>query len=1191
MGVELILGRAGSGKTEWVLGEMAQKMKQEPLGSPLIYLVPEQASFQGELALNSRMGLSGSVRAQVLSFQRLAHRVMQETGGTARLPIDDLGKTMLLHLTMKRNQERLLSFRHSGQQLGTMERMLDLFNEFKRYCVTPEVLRTIQAEHQDWSDKLADLHLIYEQYEALLLSQYIDSEEVLHILAQQVEQSAYLQSAEIWIDGFHGFTPLEYVVIAKLMKHCSSVHITFCVDRDYETEEKVHEFALFYPAAANLIRMKKLIEEHSIKLEGVTDLNRSGETPHRFKAAPMLAHLEKHYGSRKRYGSGKELDDWSQQADLQLFAASGKRTEIEHIAREMIRLAREEGARWRDILIVSRNLSSYEDVIAGVLEDHGIPYFLDQNRKVSQHPLIEFIRSALETVVKNWRYDSVFRCIRTEFLLPLEPVPELAGADSTFDLLSFGAEFEVWPLKARRGMDELENYVLAFGIQGSKWVDKKPWTSRFSLSSFDSEQEADEAEKAFLHRIEVYRSWVVKPLDAFQRRVKRADNVKEFADALFQLLDEVGAQERLERWSREAADQGEPEQAREHLQIWNSVMDVLDQLVEVMGEETLPLEWLSELLSAGLDQIQLGLVPPAIDQVVVGSMERTRPGVVKYLFMVGVNDGVIPAKLVEDGILSEDERERFAEQGIEVAPSSKRKLLDEQFMLYTTFTVPSARLYVSYPLADEEGKSLLPSEFVRRLEMMFPMCKIQFCSPEPYSPNDVNEQLGYIARPLTTLTYLVQQLRQWIRGADIHDAWWDVYNWYTREPLWQPLLKSRMYGLFYTNQEQRLSADTSRRLYGVRLRASVSRMERFAACPFSHFASYGLKLIERKLYRLEAPDIGQLFHAALTLIAVDLGERGVEWGDLTAEECMLEAEKAVEQLSPKLQSEILLSSKRYDYISRKLKNIVGRASVVLGEQAKRGSFSPVGLEIGFGTGQKLPPLVMKLDNGCEVELIGRIDRVDQAEGDGALLLRVIDYKSSSTSLQLQEVYYGLSLQLLTYLDVAITHAEKWLGKQAQPAGVLYFHVHNPLLQKERPMDEDKAKDELFKRYKMKGLVLSDLDIIQKMDKQLEKGYSDILPVGLKSDGDFYRSSSVVSLQQWGQLRDYVRGQIKHTAEEILDGNVDIQPYQFGKKTPCGFCPYHAVCQFDPLYEHNDYRKLPALEQEEIWKRIAEETAE
>jgi len=446
--------------------------------------------------------------------------------------------------------------------------------------------------------------------------------------------------------------------------------------------------------------------------------------------------------------------------------------------------------------------------------------------------------------------------------------------------------------------------------------------------------------------------------------------------------------------------------------------------------------------------------------------------------------------------------------------------------------------------------------------------------------------LPYIAHPRRALSHLAVQLSRWKKGAEIHPLWWEMYNWYAKEEYWRQQARRLLGGIFYENRERPLAAETSLQIYGEELKASVSRLERFQACPFSHFISHGLRLRERQVYRLESPDIGRFFHAALRNFAVTLQEKRLEWGELDSESCLQLASEEVERLVPRLQKEILLSSSRYRYLSGKLKETVGRAVLILGEHARRSNFRPAGLELSFGPGGILPGISFELENGCRVELAGRIDRVDLAhDKDGQAYLRVIDYKSGWTDLKLLEVYYGLSLQVLTYLDIVLTQAHTWLKEVPLPAGVLYFCVHTPLISSGGVLPPDKIEQEMRKRYKMKGLVLEDRQIVRMMDNSLKKGYSEIIPVGITAEGGFYKNSATITRERFEQLRQHVRRLIKAAAGKIIGGQVEINPYRLGKSQACTYCPYKAICQFDLSLEGNSFRLLKSEKAEHIWNYL------
>ncbi|PZD93947.1 helicase-exonuclease AddAB subunit AddB [Paenibacillus sambharensis] len=1170
MALRFVLGRSGAGKTQLCLNEIRRELELGPDGPPLIMLVPEQATFQTEYTLARTPGLAGTIRAQVMSFRRLAFRVMQETGGTALVPISDNGKNMLLYKIVQRLGPELKLFSAGLQQQGFIERLNELLTEFKRYGVTPDTLDGLdQAESPAakgslLGGKLHDVQLVFREMEDALQGLYMDAEDSLGWLASGFPHVEYLRSARIWVDGFHGFTPKEIEALGVMMSCAADVTVALCLDRPYGPGEKPHELDLFHPTAETYNQLFELARAAGVDLLQPVLLN---EQPlPRFADSPMLDHLERHFRSRMPLLVPDEAACRPEdpRCGISIHAAVHRRAEVEAVARDIVRRVQQGDLRWRDIAVMVRTADDYNDYIAAVFGDYGIPVFLDQKQSVNHHPLVELIRSALETVNEGWRYEAVFRCAKTEMLLG-----ETDGVD-------------------REALDRLENYVLAAGIDGWRWLDDNSWKPLMQDALEDEPEQAREMEPERFGELLRSRDSIVRPLEKLANRLKKAHDVKGMCTALYRLLDEAGAADRLEAWSAEALEKGEVRRARQHRQLWDGVMDLLDQLVELAGDESVTPELFAGMVETGLDSLKLASVPPAVDQVLAGSMDRTRSTSVHICYVLGANDGVMPMRIQEDGLLTEQERERLTDAGIRVAPSVRRRLLDERFLIYVALTTPCRHLWISYALSDEEGKSLLPSEVIRHVKLMFPGIKERIEGGEPSPDMPEEEQLGFIRHPERTLSYLITQLRAWRQGAQIADFWWDIYNWYAKRPQWHDRLLLLTGSLSFYNEEAYLTGETARLLYGDHLKASVSRMERFVACPFQHFVSHGLRLQERRLYRLEAPDIGQLFHAALSRLAQALGSG---YGSMAPGQIRQAAGGVVDELAPRLQSSILLSSSRYQYISEKLKQIVAQAAIVLGEHARRAAFKPVGLEVGFGPGGQLPSLQLPLKGGRSMEIVGRIDRVDAAETEDGLLLRVLDYKSSETQLRLEDVVHGLTLQMLTYLDVLLTHAEGWLGRPALPAGVLYFHVHNPLLGTTNNLSEKQAGDLMLKRFKMKGLLLAEEHAVRLMDGDLESGHSELLPAALKKDGGFYSFSSVVSRDQWQVLRGSVRTTIKRIGSRIMDGEITIAPYRIGAKMPCQFCSYKPVCQFDPLFEGNRYVKLSKPPKDQIWQLLEAGAAE
>ncbi len=1164
MGLRFVLGRSGSGKTRACLDEIRAELSGQPDGAPLIMLVPEQATFQAEYALARTPGLAGTIRAQALSFRRLAFRVMQETGGTALVPINDQGKSMLLYRIVRRYGAQLQLFQGGGEQHGFIERLQELLTELKRYGIAPAELEQLRrsselgAGYPLLERKLHDVGLVYRELEDALAGLYMDAEDSLDWLAKGFADSPSLQGAELWVDGFNGFTPKEFAALEALMRSAARVTVTLCLDKPYGPGERPHELDLFHPTAETYIALRELAEGAGVPLEPIVQLDR-GPLP-RFADSPMLTHLERHYGSRTPMlvpdKSAYELED--ARCGISLTSAVHRRAEVEAAARDMVRRMQHGGLRWRDMAVMVRNSADYTDYIETVFADYDIPYFLDQKKSVVHHPLVELIRSALETVTKGWRYEAVFRCVKTEML-----------TDGDSDV-------------TREELDRFENYVLAAGIDGWRWLDKRSWEPLVRDALEDEPGDARQIEPERFPRILACRDAIVNPLRQLGDSLKKAKNVQEMCESLYRMLDRVDAADRLERWSREAAEKGDMRRAREHRQLWDGVMGLLDQLVEMTGAEALPPELFAGMIEAGLDSLKLAAVPPAIDQVLIGSMDRTRSGHVKVCYVLGANDGIMPMRIQEDGVLTEQERERLEQSGLVIAPGVRRKLLDERFMIYNALTTAGDHLWISYALSDEEGKSLHPSEVIRQIKQLFPGIPERVEAGEPSPQLPAEEQLRYIRHPERALSYLTLQLRAWHQGIAIDPIWWDVYNWYATQQAWKRRLAVAAASLTYRNEETILTRETAQLLFGDHLKASVSRMERFVSCPFQHFAAYGLRLEERQLFRLDAPDVGQLFHAALSRLALSLGD---QFGALAPDALRQAAAGVVDELVPRLQSRILLSSNRYQFIARKLKQIVAQTALALAEHARRAHFQPVGLEIGFGPDGVLPSLALPMSGGRSMELVGRIDRVDAAQTEEGLLLRILDYKSSATALKLEDVVHGLTLQMLTYLDVLLTHAQGWLGQPAVPAGVLYFHVHNPLLSAPNGLSPDEARRAMLKRFKTKGLLLAEESAVRMMDGQLETGYSEILPVALKKDGGFYGTSSVVSREEWDVLRGAVRRTVTRIGGRILDGEVAIAPYRKGNQSPCTFCSYKPVCQFDVQVEGSGYVKLAKPPKERIWDML------
>jgi ATP-dependent helicase/nuclease subunit B len=1155
MSVRFILGRSGTGKTHRILDEMKQSLLDDPNGNPIIYVVPDQMSFISEYELVNTPGLNGMIRGQVFSFKRLAWKILQETGGMSRYHLSDVGLNMMIRKIIDENKEHLHIFTKASEKPGFIHHVETMVKEFKRYCISPSDLRAFEGDSEPskvLKDKLHDLELIYEKFEEKLFGKYIDSEDYFQLLADHVQNSNLLKEAEIYIDGFHSFTPQEYLIIDQLIQHTKNVTVALTTNPE-ETMGAMNELRFYRMTNETYHSLQDICKGagKSVEEEVLTK-------PIRFRNE-SLVHLERHFEERPTVPFEGSMDT------IEFLEAANRRAEVEGIAREIRKLAREKGYRYKDIAVLVRNSQDYRDKVETIFQDYAIPFFLDQKRTMLNHPLIELIRSTLEIMNTNWRYEPVFRAVKTDLLFP----------------------YQKSPADLREKMDRLENYVLAYGMKGDRWTKKDRWKYRRfrGLEHVDAPQ--TDRERELEHEINELRLFISAPVIRLGKRLKKRSTGREFCESLYLYLEELDIPAKLERMRIEAEEKGNLIAAREHDQAWSAVMDLLDQYVEMLGDEKTTMKKFSSILDAGMETMEFSLVPPAIDQVIIADLEKSRLGDIKAAFIIGVNDGVLPAKMNEDGVLSDEDRESLISRGFKIAPSNRTKLLDEEFVAYKAFTTPSERLFVSYPIANEEGKALLPSSFIKRLNEMFPEANTKLLINEPSELSE-EDQLQYVCHPNVTISHLTSQLQLKKRDYPIHDFWWDVYNFYAASNDWKWHSRHILSSLFYENRGNQLSEDTSKDLYGDHILASVSRMELFHSCPFSHFASHGLKLRERDFFKLEAPDIGEMFHSALKWISEEVERYGLTWASLSKSQCIQLAKEAVLMLAPKLQHQILLSSNRHYYIAQKLEQIITRASLILSEHAKASGFVPVGVELGFGPHATLPPFQFQLRNGTKMELQGRIDRVDKAEDDSGVYLRIVDYKSSARDLDMTEVYYGLALQMLTYLDIVLTNSKQFVGQEAKPAGVLYFHVHNPMINSKKILTMDQIEKEIFKSFKMKGLVLGDSDIVRLMDQTLDTGNSDIISAGIKKDGSLSSRSKAATGEDFHYMRQHVRKLYEASGNRIISGETDIAPYKLKDRTPCQFCSFRSVCQFDQSLEENEYRVLPSAKPEDLLAKVREE---
>lgn len=1138
MEFRIITGRAGAGKTQRCLDEICAALAHAPEGRALFFLLPEHATFQAEKRLAAQAG-DGFSRAHVYGFRRLALRILQETGGALRPRVDAVGKRLLLSKALADRKDALRALSRAARQRNFTDTVAQLIEECKSYAVDPARLREAAAalEDEPLRDKLLDLACIYDSFSQEIGGRYTDNEDLLALAAEQAAASKLLAGAQVWIDGFTFFNPLELRLLARLCRAAGSIAVTLSIAAP-ESAEHEQETAPFHRQWKTYQALRALASACGqpaalIELTGAS----------RFENA-ALAHLERQFFCFPQ-------QPLAQSEGVTVAEAANRRAEAEGVAADMIRLCRDEGCRWRDIGVLARDMDAYGELLETVFAEYGIPFFRDAKRPCLHHPLAELLRSAPEAV-QGWNYEPLFRCFKTDF---------------------FPA--------TREEIDRLENYVLTCGIRGKRWTADEDWRySRLPGEDGAAGGAADEA----LAAINAIRRRVAAPLAALAARLKAAKNAEELTAALYALLVDLDAPQTLERWAAEAEARGALDEAKEHAQLWTRAMDFFDQIVETCGEERMDSARYAALLSDGVERMEFSLIPPGLDAATIAPLDQNSLDNARAIYVVGANESVLPRRARGEGLLSDLDRLRLRELGVELPAGTAADNFAEPFAVYAALTRARRWLWISYPLADEEGGGLKPSPLIKKLRRLLGLRAVK---PLPLSGAEMDEA-QLTAAPGRALSQLAGALRDCKRGGALRPFWRDVYNWALQRAGWREKLRLICAGLFQSAAAPPLPRPLAARLYlggGGSLRGSVTRFERFSACPFQHFAQYGLRLKERAVYSFAAPDLGQFLHAALRLFGERLASEGRAWGSVGDEECGALCAQIAGALAPQLQNEILLSTPRYRHFLSRIRRTLELAARRLAAFDRASAFRPVALEKSFGRGKDaLPALSYALPDGARLEIAGQIDRIDLLEAEARYFL-VIDYKSGSAYLQLLDVYYGLRLQLLTYLLAARRSAALLTGGDAQPAGALYYYLKRPLLTEKRRLSEREALDKLDALLKMPGWLLADVGLLRQIDAS-----GRFTKVALTSKNAIHGASkhAVKTPEEFETLLSHAENLLRAIGEEILRGNVGAAPYELDGRRPCAFCPYSALCRFDPLLPGCAARILPKHSDAEIMERIQRE---
>ena len=1138
MALQFYIGGAGSGKSCTLFRRIIEESIRERRQRFLI-LVPEQSTMETQRQIVGLHDRGGILNIEVLSMTRLASRVFSELGDRKEELLEEIGKTFLLKKIAMDEKKNLRFFGDLLLKPEFLAQMKAAISEFLLYGVTPEMLGGIAGEGEEEGGgsalalKLADLSLLYREFRRRLEGSYMTAEEIPERLSRLVLRSAYLRDSVIALDGFTGFTPLQLVLIEKLMTVSRDFYVTVTMDaeespfRPFRTNELFCLSGEMVQSLAEIARRTGTPIAAPYRVQG----------PGRHAGAPGLMALERSLFRRKPAGmDGGAVRERSGKQEIRLLYLASPREEIRRTGREICRLVRKEGMRYRDFAIVTADLHTYGRYVRELFPEAEIPFFIDEKRALKLNPFMEYLRAALEAVTEQYSISGMLRMLKS-------------------GMTDFRKE----------EIDCLENYVIALGIKG-----KERWHKPF-VRHYRGE---DPGEVPLLDGL---RLRILALLDPFAEGMAlRAGTVREKTAALYEFCLRSRAEERLRERGEMYREQGRPDLAREYAQIWPYIVSFLDKLVAVLGDEAISMKDYRELVEAGFAEGRLAIIPPGNDQVLVGDMERSRLSGVRVLFFVGVNEGLVPKSAVSTSILTQADRDVLSERKISLKPSSRTQIYIDRFYLYLTLTKPSRGLVLSCCAQTPSGESARPSSLIDTVRTLFPDLRAE---------EETDSLAAAVERESTGISLLIRglsRLNEEAPGSDFKE----LFSYYRHHPQYGKRICLLLDAASTRKDGDRISRAAARALYGDVLQNSASRLELFMSCRYAHFLAYGLKLRPRQVCEFTGLDMGSILHRAFELFQKRLQEENRSWssfaegGEELAERTRSCLGEAVEEYG----SAVLSDSARDAYQVTRMLRLMDEAAWAQAKILSAGDFEPYAAEESF-RGAEL--FRMELENGAVMQLTGRIDRIDIYEADGRSYLEIVDYKTGSVSFDLTEVYYGLQLQLVLYLNAAMETLRRQ-GREVLPAGIFYYRIQDPVIPYEMGESEEETKKRLLSQMRASGAVLKDTGFVRHFDRDLVPGRSsDVLPLGLKQDGDFKAGSSVLTDEEFRTLCAYVMRTIRRAAFEITEGSAEVNPYSYRQRTACDYCDYRGICGFDRRIPGCRLRQLQKMDTDVLLCRMSE----
>lgn len=1106
-----------------------------------VLIVPDQFSLQAERDAFHYLNTQALMDIEVLSFSRLSDRVIHETGGRKLPMIDKQGRHMLLTKVMKDSADDLEVYARYQTSSRFLEMANNMISELKQCGISPGELSDINESLDGkglLSRKLKEISQIYRGYEKAIEGHYIDTEDLASLFVGNIKDSKTVKNSVFWIYGFDVFSPKNLDAIEMLIKYSKGVSVVLTADgegRDKTLFKAVNETMDRLIKAGENVNVRAVIQ----KIPGTYSLNKAGELAHierNLYAMPPEEYSADHSSPAdhpsqdKDSGPGKPSGPGEPSGQVRLIKATSVYAEAETAAAHVMKLVREEGYRYRDIVVICNDKGPRAASYKQAFERYGIKVFADEKRSISHAPAATYVLALMQVIAEGYKGEDVIRMLKTG-LSDLE----------------------------RNDIEELENYVRVYRINGAQW--KKAFYKG-----------SEEIKENDLKKMEELRLEVISPVLEFNEKYKAERTVAGKVVTLYDYLEQQGIPEKLKKLAERQDEAGELEKAAETVQVYSKLIGIMDQMVEIIGEEGISAESFHDLLKSGIEAVEIGVLPPALDGLMMGTMQRTRSGRVKAVIVLGANEGLLPMEAAGRGLLSEKERETLMEVSAKhLLKTDELRAAEESLAIYRNFSRPECQLYVSCSDTADDGQSSRPSMLFERLRKMFPSISVEkdiFASRETWD---------LIGSPESTVIHMTQAIKESSKErkklsskesskeSSDESIWGGVYRWYQKNMPQQINMINK--GLSYDGQVDKIEGEFVRGLYlngRDEMKLSSTRLEKFSGCPFAHFLQYGLKVREQRIYEVGGIEMGDIHHRCLDSFsrklnaetAGDITGSDSPWMNITEEECKTAVGEIMENIADAYKDGMMHESPAEEYRLKRMKRVCEESAWMAVCHVRKGAFEDMMCEAEFGQGRKLDPIRIETKGG-EVMIEGKIDRMDIMH-DGKV--KIIDYKSGADEFNEDEARAGWQIQLMMYMRAAQENGY-------EPVGSFYYKLQDPVVSKKK-LSDDIEKD-LCKKFKMEGVLLGEADVLDSIDKDRSNKSK-----GKGSSEVYVGGKNLKTRDEFDELLNSVSEKVDEMCTRLMEGDISIKPkrsntkMQYGakgttNKTACTYCPYHSICKFDP----------------------------